>query len=120
MKGINKMARGSIQERVNKDGTTSYIAVIAYKDINTGNWRHIWKSAPSIRKAETLKTKLLSEVSKDNYTAPTKLTLEKYLLEWQSGLPGPVGDRTCELYEYLCRKHFNTVTSYTDSKPLFS
>jgi len=31
------MARGSIQERVNKDGTTSYIAVIAYKDINTGN-----------------------------------------------------------------------------------
>ena len=99
------MARGSIQERANKDGTTSYIAVIAYKDVNTGKWRHIWKSAPSIRKAEALKTKLLSEVSKDNYTAPTKLTLEKYLLEWQAGLPGPVGDRTCELYEYLCRVH---------------
>jgi len=99
------MARGSIQERVNKDGTTSYIAVIAYKDINTGKWRHIWKSAPSIRKAEALKTKLLAEVSGGNYTAPTKLTLEKYLLEWQAGLPGPVGDRTCELYEYMSRLH---------------
>ncbi|MGP8079821.1 MAG: tyrosine-type recombinase/integrase, partial [Dehalococcoidales bacterium] len=29
----------------------------------------------------------------------------KYLLEWQAGLPGPVSDRTCELYEYLCRVH---------------
>jgi len=33
------------------------------------------------------------------------MTLEKYLLEWQAGLPGPVSDRTCELYEYLCRVH---------------
>jgi integrase len=99
------MARGSIQERVNKDGTTSYIAVIAFKDISTGKWRHIWKSAPSIRKAEALKTKLLTEVSKDNYTAPTKLTVEAYLKEWLSGLPGPVAPRTVQLYEYITRIH---------------
>ena len=109
------MARGSIQERVNKDGTTSYIAVIAYKDINTGKWRHIWKSAPSIRKAEALKTKLLGEVDKGDYQQPSKMTLEKYLLEWQAGLPGPVSDRTCELYEYLCRVH---IISAIGSHPL--
>ena len=99
------MARGSIQERVNKDGTTSYIAVIAFKDTNTGKWQHIWKSAPSIRKAESLKTKLLTEVSGDNYTKPSKMTVEAYLKEWLSGLAGPAAGRTCELYEYLSRVH---------------
>jgi len=66
------MARGSIQERVNKDGTTSYIAVIAYKDINTGKWRHIWKSAPSIRKAEALKTNCSGKLTRVTISSQVK------------------------------------------------
>jgi len=99
------MAEGKIIERANKDGSTSYQVVVPYKDSNTGKWKYLWRTTRGKRQAQTLRAKLLNEVSKDNYNKPSKITLEKYLHEWQSGLSGPVGERTCELYEYMSRVH---------------
>jgi len=99
------MAEGKIIERQNKDGSTSYQVVVPYKDNNTGKWRQLWRTTRGKRQAQTLRTKLLSEVSKDNYSKPSKMTVEAYLKEWLSGLPGPVAPGTVELYECLCRVH---------------
>jgi integrase len=99
------MAEGKIIERSNKDGSTSYQVVVPYKDSNTGKWKYLWRTTRGKRQAQTLRTKLLNEVSKDNYSKPSKMTVEVYLKEWLSGLPGPVAPLTVQLYEYLCRIH---------------
>lgn len=99
------MARGSIIEREHKNGEVSYDVVVSYKDDTTSKWRQIWKTAPSKRQAETLRTKLLGEVDKDSYVKPSKLTTEAFLKEWLTGLPSTVSPRTCQLYEYICRIH---------------
>ena len=75
------MAEGKIIERQNKDGSTSYQVIVPYKDNNTGEWRQLWRTTRGKRLAQTLRTKLLSEVSKDNYSKPSKMTVEKYLGE---------------------------------------
>lgn len=99
------MAEGKIIERKNKDGSTSYQVVVPFKDNNTGKWRYLWRTTRGKRQAITLRTKLLAEISKGDYIKPSKMTLEEYLKEWLSGLPGPVAPRTVQLYEYLCRIH---------------
>jgi integrase len=99
------MAEGKIIERQNKDGSTSYQVIVPYKDNNTGEWRQLWRTTRGKRQAQTLRTKLLGEVSKDNYSKPSKMTVEKYLGEWLKGLPGMVSPRTVELYTYMCKIH---------------
>jgi integrase len=99
------MAEGKIIERQNRDGSTSYQIIVPYRDRDTGKWKYIWRTTRGKRQAQALRTKLLAEVSKGDYIKPTKMTLESYLKEWLSGLPGPVAPRTVQLYEYLCRIH---------------
>jgi integrase len=98
------MAEGKIIERQNKDGSTSYQVIVPYKDNNTGEWRQLWRTTRGKRQAQTLRTKLLSEVSKDNYSKPSKMTLETYLKESLSGLPG-LAPFTERLYECMSRVH---------------
>ena len=99
------MAEGKIIERQNKDGSTSYQVIVPYRDQNTGKWKYLWRTTRGKRQAQTLRTKLLSEVSKDNYNKPSKIIVEKYLGEWLKGLPSTVSPRTCQLYEYMCKIH---------------
>ena len=98
------MAEGKIIERQNKDGSTSYQVIVPYKDANTGKWKYLWRTTRGKRQAQTLRTKLLNEVSKDNYSKPSKMTLETYLKEWLSGLPG-LAPFTERLYECMSRVH---------------
>jgi len=79
------MAKGVIKVRKNKDGSLSYDVIVAYKDNKTGKWKHMWKTAPSQRKADKLKTRLLGEVDKDDYVKSSRMTVEAHLDEWLNG-----------------------------------
>ena len=99
------MSKGFIRERVTKKGEHRWDVVVNYRDSITGEWKRLWKTTDGSRKADKLKTKMLSEVEKPDYQKPSKMTVEAYLKEWLSGLPSTVSPRTCELYDYVCRIH---------------
>lgn len=100
------MAKGSIKERIQKDGSLSYDVIVSYKDTATSKWRQIWKTAPSIRKAQALKTRLLGEVDKGIFSKPSKITVGVYLERWlNSYVASTVAPRTFESYAYISRKH---------------
>jgi integrase len=100
------MAKGTIKVREQKDGILSYDVIVSYKDSSTSKWRQIWKTAPSIRKAQALRTKLLGEVDKGIFSKPSKITLGLYLEQWLSSyVASTVAPRTFESYSYISKKH---------------
>jgi len=71
------MARGSIIQRGN-----TYSVKVGYKDPVDGKWKSVWRTAPSKRQAERLRTELLAEVDRGNYRKPSKETVADYLRFW--------------------------------------
>jgi len=103
---VNQLAEGKIIERQNKDGSTSYQVVVPYKDNNTGKWRYLWRTTRGKRQAQTLRTKLLSEVSKGDYTQPSKLTVAAHMADWLNGsVKSTVSPRTAKMYSDITRLH---------------
>jgi integrase len=94
------MARGSITARGD-----SYRVRVSYQD-STGKRQMVTKTAHSIRQAEKLKTQLMAEVGKDNYSKPSKISVETYLNQWlKNYVASSVSPKTLESYSYITRIH---------------
>jgi integrase len=98
------MAKGKIIERQNKDGSTSYDVVVAYKDNATGKWKHRWKTTDGSRKADTLKTAMLREVDK-GYQQPTKETVATFMQSWIDGYKANITARSYDRYSGIVKNH---------------
>jgi len=104
------MARGSIIERTRKNqkgekvGTGHYAVIVSYNDAD-GKRKQIWKSAPSMRQAEKLRTKLLSTVDNgmfSNYNG----TLREFLVRWLTQYVTPtLSPTTAETYAKMVNSH---------------
>jgi len=95
------MARGSIFRRGN-----SYSVKVPYKDTFDGKWKSIWRTAPSKRQAERLRTELLGEVDKGNYRKPSKETVSDYLKFWLTNYAKQrLTPKSYERYESVVRIH---------------
>ena len=104
------MARGSIIERARKNdkgekvGTGHYSVIVSYNDMD-GKRKQIWKSAPSMRQAEKLRTKLLSSVDNGTLAQP-KGTLAEYLDRWLNEYAeATLSPTTAETYNKIAHAH---------------
>ena len=98
------MAKGKIIERQNKDGSTSYDVVVAYKDNATGKWKHRWKTTDGSRKADALETAMLREVDK-GYQQPTKETVTTFMQSWIDGYKANITARSYDRYTGIVKNH---------------
>lgn len=95
------MAQGSIIQR----GKT-YSVKVPYKDPADGKWKSVWRTAPSKRQAERLRTELLAEIDKGGYRKPTKETVADYLQFWLVNYARQrLTPKSYERYESVVRIH---------------
>ena len=92
------MARGSIIQR----GKT-YRVMVSY--IENGKRVQVTKTAPSMKKAEKLRTELLSRADSGTLLKPSKLTIQHHFEQWLKDYSVSLSPRTQELYNYILRKH---------------
>lgn len=93
------MAKGSIIQRGN-----SYRVRVDYRDTK-GKRHQISKTAPSIRKAQALRTDLLSQVDKGIYRKPTKETVADFMKLWIVSYKPNITARSYDRYDGIVRVH---------------
>ena len=95
------MARGSIIPR----GST-YSVKVPYKDPADGKWKSVWRTAPTKRQAERLRTELLAEIDRGGYRKPSTETLADYLQFWLANYARQrLTPKSYERYEGVVRVH---------------
>lgn len=84
-----------------------YYVVISYKDPATGKWEKKWRAGgDSIRQAQRLRTKLLTEAENGLISKPGRTTLEEHLKNWlNSPSIRTLSERTKENYQYNINKY---------------
>ena len=94
--------RGHIRER----SPGNWAIVVDIKDQATGKRRRKWHSFKGTKRGAQIRcSQLIAEMSKGDYSEPTKLTLDRFFDQWLDHVRPQVAPRSFERYEEIARKN---------------
>lgn len=94
--------RGHIRER----SPGNWAIVLDLKDLATGKRRRKWHSFKGTKRAAQIRcAQLIAEMSKGDYSEPTKLTIARFFDQWLDHVRPQVSPRSFERYEEIARKN---------------
>jgi integrase len=96
--------KGHVRER----GKGRWYAVLETRDPVTGERKRKWVTLPDCkgkRDAQTVCSKLLTEMKAGSYVEPSKLTLAEFFERWLKHIKPNVSPRTHERYEQIAKKN---------------